>query len=80
MSRPLDEPTDRIWQQRRGRAPTAREDAMGEALERIFDDGVEDLDGIVARLAELGVAAADGGKWTAELFREEIAKLGVKEF
>ncbi len=80
MSRPLDEPKDRIWQQRRGRAPSAREDAMGEALERIFGDGIEDLDGIVARLTELGVAAPDGGKWTAESFEDEIAKLGVKEF
>ncbi len=80
MSRSLDEPKDIVWQQRRGRTPSAREDAIGEALERIFDEGIEDLDGIVRRLNELGVAAADGGRWTAESFQGEIAKLGVKEF
>ncbi len=80
MSRPLDEPKDRIWQQRRGRTPSAHEDAMGEALARIFEDGIEELDGIVARLNELGVASADGAPWTAELFQDEIARLGAKEF
>ncbi len=37
MSQPLDEPKDRIWQQRRGRTPSAHEDAMGEALGGIFE-------------------------------------------
>lgn len=80
MSQPLDEPKDIIWQQRLGGTPSAHEDAMGEALERIFEDGIEDLDGIVERLNTLGVASADGAPWTAETFRDEIAKLGVKEF
>jgi hypothetical protein len=80
MSRPLDEPKDRIWQQRRGRTPSAHEDAMGAALARIFEDGIEELDGIVARLNELGVASADGAPWTIESFQDEIARLGGKEF
>ncbi len=80
MTRPLDEPEDRIWQQRRGRTPSAHEEAMGAALGRIFEDGIEDLDGIVERLNELGVASSDGAPWTIESFQDEIAKLGVKEF
>ena len=80
MSQSLDEPKDIVWQQRRGRTPSPHEDAMGAALERIFDEGIEDLDGIVRRLNELGVASADGGPWTAESFQGEMATLGVKEF
>ncbi len=80
MSRPLHEPKDMVWQQRRGRAPSDHENAMGEALEGIFEQGIEDLDGIVERLNELGVASDDGAPWTTESFQDEIAKLGVKEF
>ncbi len=80
MSRPLDEPSDRIWQQRRGRTPSAHEDAIGEALGRIFEDGIVELEGIVERLNELGVASTDGAPWTVASFQAEIARLGVKEF
>jgi hypothetical protein len=80
MSGSVDEPKDVIWQQRRGRTPSAHENGMGEALGRIFEEGVEDLDGIVQRLNDLGIASADGGKWTAESFQSEIASLGTKEF
>ena len=80
MTRPLQEPEDIIWQQRLGRTPSAYEDAMGVALERIFEEGVEDLDGIVQRLNELGVTSADGAPWTAGSFQDEMAKLGAKEF
>ncbi len=80
MGRPLHEPKDMIWQQRQERTPSAHEDAMGVALERIFEQGIEDLDGIVGRLNEFGVASADGAPWTTESFQDEIAKLGVKEF
>lgn len=80
MSQPLHEPKDMIWQQRQGRTPSDHEDAMGVALERIFEQGIEELDGIVERLNELGVASDDGAPWTTESFQDEIAKLGVKEF
>ena len=80
MNRPLHEPKDIIWQQRRGCTPSDHENAMGEALERIFEQGIEDLDGIVERLNELGVASSDGTLWTTESFQNEIAKLGAKEF
>ncbi len=32
MNRPLQEPKDMIWQQRRGRTPSDHEYAIGEAL------------------------------------------------
>ena len=80
MNRPLHEPKDKVWQQRLGRTPSDHEIAMGEALDRIFEQGIKDLDGIVERLNELGVASADGAPWTTMSFQEEIAKLGAKEF
>ena len=80
MSGSVDEPKEVIWQQRRGRTPSAHENAMGEALGQIFEEGVEDLGAIVQRLNDLGIASADGGKWTAESFQSEIASLGTKEF
>ena len=70
MNRPLDEPKDMIWQQRRGRTPSDHEDAIGVALESIFEQGIEDLDGIVERLNDLGVASADGAPWTTEARRQ----------
>lgn len=76
----IDEPEDVIWQQRLGREPSAHENAVGDALERLFDEGVEDLDGIVAGLNRLDVASPDGAPWTAKSFQEEIARLGAKEF
>jgi hypothetical protein len=53
---------------------------LGLALERIFGEGVDELDGIVSRLNELGVASADGAPWTADSFQAEMAILGAKEF
>ena len=80
MKRPLHEPKDKVWQQRLGRTPSDHEIAMGEALDSIFEQGTEDLDSIVERLNELGVASPDGAPWTTKSFQDEIAKLGTKEF
>ena len=80
MNRPLQEPKDRIWQQRKGRTPSDQENALSEALNSIFEQGIEDLDSIVERLNELSIESPDGAPWTTESFQDEIAKLGTKEF
>ena len=80
MNRSLQEPKDRIWQQRKGRTPSDHESSLSEALVRIFEQGIEDLGGIVERLNELGVETPDGTPWTTKSFQDEIAKLGTKEF
>ena len=80
MNRPLQEPKDRIWQQRKGRTPSDHENSLSEALDSIFEQGTEDLDSIVERLNELSVASPDGAAWTTKSFQDEIAKLGTKEF
>ena len=80
MNRPLQEPKDRIWQQRKGRTPSDQENSLSEALDSIFQQGIEDLDSIVERLNELGVESSDSAPWTIKSFQDEIAKLGTKEF
>ena len=80
MNRPLQEPKDRIWQQRKGRTPSDQENSLSEALNSIFEQGIEDLDSVVERLNELGVESPDDAPWTTRSFQDEIAKLGTKEF
>ena len=80
MNRPLQEPKDRIWQQRKGRTPSDQEKSLSEALDSIFEQGIEDLDSIVERVNELGVESPDDAPWTTRSFQDEIAKLGTKEF
>ena len=50
--------------------------ALGDALESLFDLNIHDLDGIVASLNEADVMPPDGGRWTAERFMAEMARLG----
>ena len=80
MNRSLQEPKDRIWQQRKGRTPSDQENSLSEALDSIFEQGIEDLDSVVERLNELGVESPDDAPWTTRSFQDEIAKLGTKEF
>jgi hypothetical protein len=63
------------WQSKKGE-PTPWENALGDAMEALFRDGVHDLPGIVAGLNEKGVAAPEGGTWTAEKFTEAMKRLG----
>jgi len=65
-----------VQDQARTRAATAFEDALGDALEAAFADGVHDLPALVARLNDTGVAAPDGGAWTEESFQAAMAALG----
>ena len=58
-------------------AETPYTKVLGDALESLFDRSVHDLDGIVAGLNEAGVAPPDGGRWTAERFTAEMARLGA---
>ncbi len=65
-----------VWQTR-GAPPTEWENRLGDALEAIFGDGVEDLPTVVARLNEMGMRDGSGAPWTEETFRREMARLGV---
>jgi len=64
-----------VWQTRPA-PPTEYENRLGDALERCFADGIEELGPLVARLNEIGVPAPDGTPWTPESFEREMARLG----
>ncbi len=57
--------------------PTDYENALGDALEAAFADGIDALEPLVARLNEAGVHAPDGAPWTPETFETEIKRLGA---
>lgn len=64
-----------IWQNRAAE-PTAYETALGDALEKVFEDGASSLEEIVAGLNAQHFHNADGSIWTVESFSAEIARLG----
>lgn len=64
-----------VWQTRWA-PPTEYENRLGDALEVCFGEGIEELDGLVARLNEMGVLAPDGSPWTSASFEREMARLG----
>jgi Recombinase-like helix-turn-helix domain len=64
-----------VWQTRVA-APTAFERRLGDALETIFDQGIEDLAGVVRSLNAMGVTDAKGDPWTELSFQDELKRLG----
>lgn len=65
-----------IWQNRAA-PPTSYENTLGDALERVFDDGAESLEEVVQGLNAQGIRLPDGRGWTPELFETEMARLGA---
>jgi hypothetical protein len=64
-----------VWQTRVA-PPTEYENALGDALQKIFAEQVHDLPGIVSRLNATAVRAPGGAAWTEEIFTAEMARLG----
>jgi hypothetical protein len=65
-----------VWQSRAA-PPTAAENRLADALQRIFGDAVYDLPGIVARLNQAGLVGPGGDAWTEASFTAELARLGA---
>lgn len=70
-----DEAQNIVWQTRAA-SPSAYENRLGDALETIFGEGVEDLAGVVRRLNEMGVMDPTGAPWTEASFQDEMKRLG----
>jgi hypothetical protein len=64
-----------VWQTRSA-PPAVYENALGDALERVFDAGAVELAEISAGLNDNGFRHADGGAWTPERLAAEFARLG----
>jgi hypothetical protein len=68
--------TNIVWQTRAA-VPTDYENALGDALERVFGGGAETLEQVVEALNALAFRRADGHPWTATSFEMEMARLGA---
>ncbi|KJK23361.1 hypothetical protein UB46_16910 [Burkholderiaceae bacterium 16] len=65
-----------VWQTRAA-APTAYEDALGDALEAAFEGGAKSPADIVRAFNDAGLLGADGLAWTEERFLAEMRRLGA---
>ena len=64
-----------VWQNRAA-PPTAYENALGDALEQVFEAGAVTVDQIVEGLNGNGFRMPDGGAWSIDRFEHEMARLG----
>ena len=65
-----------VWQHR-ATAPSDYENALGDALERVFADGAQSVEEVVAGLNAQTFRTADGTAWTVASFEAEMARLGA---
>lgn len=65
-----------VWQNRAA-PPSAYENALGDALERVFEGGATTLDEVVSALNAQNFRTADGHAWTADRYEAELARLGA---
>jgi hypothetical protein len=62
--------------QTRDAEPTDYENLLADAIEAAFGRGIVDLQALVASLNDAAVPAPGGKLWTAEVFQNEMARLG----
>ena len=65
-----------VWQNRAA-VPNDYENALGDALERVFAGGAETALQVVAGLNAEVFRTAAGGAWTVAAFEAEMARLGA---
>jgi hypothetical protein len=65
-----------VWQNRAA-APTDYENALGDALEKVFADGAETSEQVVAGLNAMAFRTTAGDAWTTAAFEAEMARLGA---
>ena len=65
----IDKPVNVVWQTREA-PPTDFENRVGDALEQVFDAGIEALPALIAKLAELGCKDPQGRPWTEQSLQE----------
>ena len=65
--------------QARKRTPTTYEDLLGDAIERAFAAGAQDLSALVQSLNDSGLSSPSGKPWTEEVYAREIAGLANQQ-
>jgi hypothetical protein len=63
--------------QARSAAPTSYDSLLGDSIERAFGAGIHDLDSLVQYLNTAGPSGPNGQPWTAETYRQEMARLAA---
>ena len=69
----IREPENKVWQTRT-HPQSDFEKRLAEALEKLFADGVTELNQLIERLNSEGVQDEDGRDWTEQSFRETMAR------
>ena len=64
------------WQTRPA-PPTDYEDRLADALIACFEDGIDALPVLVARLNEMGIRTPDDQPWTEANFEPALTRLGA---
>jgi hypothetical protein len=64
-----------VWQNRLA-PPTDYENALGDALEQVFEAGAASVEQVVEGLNGQGFRTPDGTAWTVDRFEREMARLG----
>ena len=64
-----------VWQNRLA-PPTPYENALGDALEQVFEAGATTVEQVVDGLNSSGFRMPDGATWTVARFEQEMARLG----
>lgn len=65
-----------VWQTR-AVVPTEFENALGDALEKVFEAGATTLEQVVDGLNGIAFRTSDGQPWTAARFETEMARFGA---
>lgn len=65
-----------VWQHR-ATEPSGFENALGDALERVFDGDAETIEQVVAGLNAMALPDADGQAWSVTSFEATMARLGA---
>lgn len=52
------------------------EERLGDGLEKLLGNGVDDLEGLASGLNLLGIKMAHGQPWTSESLDAELKRLG----
>lgn len=65
-----------VWQNR-ATPPTAYENALGDALEQLFESDATTLAEVVAALNSQNLRLPDGQPWTEARYEAEMARLGA---
>ncbi|WP_118185347.1 recombinase-like helix-turn-helix domain-containing protein [Paraburkholderia phosphatilytica] len=63
-----------VWQTRKAE-PTQYENDFGDALEKVFDEGANELDEVVTGLNGIGFRTPEGSEWNAERLAAEFRRL-----